>query len=78
MQLEGKQLEDSAYIYYQKTVHNENFVQCPFITMNSRSNQHLLLELALIPLLGFGVENKRNSALRNQVPRLDLDRCKQW
>ena len=42
-----------------KTAHIENFVQWPFITMNSRSNLHLLLELALRPLLGFRIENKK-------------------
>ena len=42
--------------------------------MNSRSNLHLALDQLMISLLGFGVENKKNPALRKPTPRLDLGR----
>src|ERR1041385_164222 len=61
-----------------KTTHNENFVRCPFITMNSRSNLHLLLELAQDTAVGIQSRKQKKSTLRNQIPRLDIDRCKQW
>ena len=47
-----------------KTAHNKNFVQCPFITHELQIEPASRTRLALIPLLGFGVENKKNSALR--------------